>query len=88
LNEKNTVVLGASFDTVEENRAFVEKYDFPYSILCDTDRALGLAYKACAEANDGYPRRITYVISADGIIEQAIETSDPAEQASELLKAL
>jgi peroxiredoxin Q/BCP len=88
LNEKNTVVLGASFDTVEENRAFVEKYDFPYSILCDTDRKLGLAYKACADASDGYPRRITYVISAEGQIEQAIETSDPATQASDLLESL
>ncbi len=88
MNEKNTVVLGASFDTVEENRAFVEKYDFPYSILCDTDRKLGLAYKACADATDGYPRRITYVISAEGQIEQAIETSDPAAQASDLLESL
>ncbi len=82
------VVLGASFDTVEENRAFVEKYEFPYAILCDTDRSLGLSYRACAEASDGYPRRITYVINTEGKIEQAIETSDPAKQASELLEGL
>ena len=80
--------MGASFDTVEENRAFAEKFDFPYPLLCDTDRALGLAYKACEDANDGYARRITYVISPDGAIEQAIETSDPAGQASELLSTL
>ena len=27
---------------------------------------MGLAYKACADASDGYPRRITYVIGAEG----------------------
>ena len=57
-------------------------------MLCDTDRTLGLAYKACEDASDGYARRITYVISSDGKIEQAIETSDPAGQASELLSTL
>ena len=80
--------MGASFDTVEENRAFAEKFDFPYPLLCDTDRAVGLAYKACADASDGYPRRITYVIGAGGDIEQAIETSDPGGQADELLQTL
>jgi len=57
-------------------------------LLCDTDRALGLAYKACEDVSDGYARRITYVISPEGKIEQAIETSDPADQASTLLSAL
>ena len=49
---------------------------------------MGLAYKACADASEGYPRRITYVIGAGGDIEQAIETSDPGGQADELLQAL
>ena len=80
--------MGASFDTVEENRAFAEKFDFPYPLLCDTDRALGLAYKACEDAGDGYARRNTYVISPEGKIEQAIETSDPEGQAAELLSTL
>jgi len=57
-------------------------------LLCDTDRALGLAYKACEDASDGYARRITYVISPEGTIEQAIETSDPAGQAAGLINTL
>ena len=80
--------MGASFDTVEENRAFAEKFDFPYPLLSDTDRALGLAYRACEDASDGYARRITYVINPEGKIEQAIETSDPAGQAAALISTL
>ena len=80
--------MGASFDTVVENCAFAEKFDFPYPLLCDTDRSVGLAYKACADASDGNPRRITYVIGTGVDIEQAIETSDPGGQADELLQTL
>jgi peroxiredoxin Q/BCP len=81
-------VLGASFDTAAENRRFAEEEDFPYPLLCDVDRRLGLAYKACASATDAYPRRITYVIGADGRIEQAITTKDPGAQATEILESL
>jgi peroxiredoxin len=56
--------------------------------LCDVERKLGLAYHACETARDAYPRRITYVIGADGKIEQAIETKDPGGQASELARGL
>lgn len=66
----------------------MEKFDYPYPLLCDTDRAVGLAYKACEDAGDGYARRITYVIGPEGVIEQAIETSDPAGQADAILGSL
>ena len=45
--ENNIVVLGVSFDNVEDNAAFVKKFGFPFTLLCDTDRSLGLAYGAC-----------------------------------------
>ena len=78
-------VFGVSFDTEEGNKAFAEKFDFPFALLCDTSRAMGLAYNACDGAADPYPNRITYVIGADGTIEQAIETKDPGGQADALL---
>jgi peroxiredoxin Q/BCP len=81
-------VLGASFDTVEENAAFAAKKSFPFRLLCDTTRALGLAYGACETANDGYARRITYVVGPDGKIEQAIDTKDPKGQAQAILDSL
>ena len=81
-------VLGVSFDTVEENRAFAEKFDFPFPLLCDTGRALGLAFEACDAPGDTYPRRITYVVGTDGRIEHAIDTRDPGAQAAQLLEVL
>ena len=77
-----------SFDTVQENAAFAAKYEFPYSLLCDTERSLGIAYGACSSKIDPYPNRITYVVGPDGTVEQAIETGDPAAQAAEILASL
>ena len=81
-------VFGVSFDTVEENRAFAEKFDFPFALLSDPRREVGLAYEACEHADDAYARRLTYVIGPDGRIEKAIETKDPGAQAEELLATL
>jgi peroxiredoxin Q/BCP len=65
-----------SFDSVGDNCAFAEKFEFPYQLLCDTDRSMGLAYGACKQADAEYPDRITYVIAADGTIEWAEKVTD------------
>ena len=74
-----------SFDTQDENAAFANKQEFPFRLLCDEKRELGLAFRACESMEDQYPRRITYVISSAETIEKAIETRSPAAQAGELL---
>ena len=81
-------MLGVSFDTQAENKAFADKFDYDFPLLCDTERTVGIAYKAAEHPKDKYARRYTYVIGADGRIEQAIDTKDPGAQASELLQAL
>ena len=77
-----------SFDSQEKNAAFASKHDFPFPLLCDTERKIGLAYKACESAEDQYARRYTYLIGPDGQIEQAIDTKNPGAQASEILTKL
>lgn len=80
-------VLGVSFDTVEENRAFAEKFSFNYPLLCDTDRSLGLAWGACADASAGYAHRISYLIDEDGKIAAAFEEVNPETHPAEVLAA-
>lgn len=81
-------VLGVSFDTPADNKAFAEKFRFPFPLLCDVDRKIGLAYKACDTASEAYAKRFTYVIGPDGKIERAIDTKDPGAQAEALSKSL
>jgi len=78
-------VLGISFDGVEENRVFAEKFAFPYLLLCDVDRSVGLAYGACESVDAGYPARISYLIGPDGRVVRAYPKVDPALHAEQVL---
>jgi peroxiredoxin Q/BCP len=82
------VILGASFDDVDANRAFAEKYGFPFKLLCDADRSIGKAYGALDDAEPGYARRISYLIDRDGTIAKAYATVKPATHHEQVLADL
>jgi peroxiredoxin Q/BCP len=82
------VVLGVSFDSFRENRAFAKKFDFPFLLLSDPESRIALDYHAAVDPDQGYADRITYVIGPDGIILQAYEKVDVKTHAAEILAAL
>ena len=81
-------VLGVSFDTVEENRAFAEKFDFPYPLLCDVDRALGVAYGAAEGTDAQFAKRISYLIDEQGRIRLAYPKVKPDDHLDQVLRDL
>ena len=86
----DAVVLGCSFDPPEEQRAFADKYDFPFSLLPDTTRAIGLAYGAAESSDDQNARRIAYLIDPEGQVAEAHARVDakkyPAQQLASIAK--
>ena len=80
------MILGASFDTQSDNAAFARKLSFPFPLLCDADRSLGLAYGACDDAKAGYAKRISYLIDEQGTILKAYPKVQPADHAEEVLR--
>ena len=78
-------VLGVSFDTIQENAAFAKKFNFPFPLLCDTDRTVGIAYGTCQSVTDSSAKRITYVIDPKGKIKQAFGKVQVANHPEELL---
>lgn len=86
--ERGVVVLGVSFDGAAANKAFAEKFAFPYLLLCDTDRKLGVSYGACDKPGAGHARRISYVIDENGIIAHALLKVDPSTHAAEVLSLI
>lgn len=82
------MILGASFDDIEANRAFAEKYKYPFKLLCDVDRKLGTAYGAADDAEPGYAKRISYLIGPDGVIRKAYATVKPATHHEQVLADL
>lgn len=84
LQEKNTQVFGVSLDNEADNKAFAEKFDFPYPLLCDVGREISMAYQAIQSKDDGYANRITYVIDEQGRIAEAIDQVDTKTHSSDL----
>jgi len=82
------VILGASFDTVQDNADFAEKFQFPFRMLCDTRREIGVAYGACDAATAGSAKRISYVIGPDGTITHVFPKVDAKNHPREVLALL
>ena len=61
---KQVAIFGVSFDTVEENRAFAEKFSFPFPLLSDPDRAVIRAYGVLGPG--GLVRRSIFMVDPGG----------------------
>jgi len=81
-------ILGISFDTVEDNAAFARKFGFNFPCLCDTTRAVGMAYGACDDSKASSAKRITYLIGPDGRIQKVYPKVSAAAHPEEVLKDL
>lgn len=64
-------MIGCSFDSPEESRAFAEKFRFPYPLIPDPEKKIGILYNACDSPKDEYARRIAYLIDPQGRIAEA-----------------
>lgn len=82
------MVLGASFDTVEANSAFRDKFAYPFPLLCDTARELGMAYGACESPDAGHASRVTVVIDGEGKVAKVYPKVDPKSHPAEVLAEL
>ncbi len=85
---KNTKIFGVSLDNEADNKAFAEKFDFTFPLLCDVGREIAMAYHAIQSKDDGYAARITYVIDADGKILEAIDQVDTKTHSTDLCSRL
>ncbi len=81
-------ILGVSFDDVAANAAFAEKFGFNFPLLCDTTRAVGLAYGACDTPKAETAKRISYLIGPDGKVKKAYPKVNAAAHPEEILKDL
>ena len=85
------MILGASFDTPEENKAFAEAQQFSYRLLSDVDKKVGTQYEVTRPADDeraNFALRIAYLIDPEGIIRRAYEVTDVSTFAAQVLDDL
>ena len=85
------MVLGASFDPVDDNRAFAEKFDYPFRLLSDLDEQVGVAYAVRDAGTDkiNFAKRYAYLIGPDGVIVKSYDVGrGTAEFAANVLADL
>ena len=78
-------MLGVSFDSPDRNRRFAEKNALPFRLLSDRDRKLAEAVGA-ARALLPIPKRISYLVGADGLVLKGYPKVDPKTHAGEVLE--
>lgn len=83
-------MLGISFDAVEANLAFRDKFDFPYRLLSDFDEQVGVAYETRDPGTEkvSFAKRLAYLIDPEGVIRKSYEVKDTAGFASAVLADL
>ena len=86
-------MFGISADKPSAQKKFKEKYDLPYSLLADVDKAVVNKYGVLKEKSM-YGRkymgidRTTFVIDPDGKISAIVNGVKPDEHAAAVLAAL
>jgi thioredoxin-dependent peroxiredoxin len=81
-------ILGISFDGIEANRKFAEKYQFNFPLLCDVEKKIGLAYGATDSVDRDAPKRMSFLIGADGKIEKVWPKVSAGAHPGEVLASL
>lgn len=91
LGDHNISIIGVSDDPVAKHAGFAEKYDLPFPLIADTERAVMLAYGAYGPKNM-YGRliqgtkRTTFLIDEQGVIVKVIKKPKTADHAAEIVK--
>ena len=85
------MILGASYDTPEEARAFAEMNGLGFRLVCDVDRSVAAAYQVLRPPGDQYehfPLRVSYLIDPDGVVRKAYVVADVRGHATDILDDL
>ena len=82
------MILGISNDPPKKNKAFQQKFDFPFDLLSDETNATAVAYGAAEDAGAKSHKRISYIIDASGKIQKVYGNVKAAEHPEQVLKDL
>ena len=87
--DKNIKIVGVSADSEAKQKKFVEKYNFPYLMLCDESKEMLKSYKAWGPKKfmgreyEGI-HRISYLIK-NGVIQYVFDKVNTKTHASDVL---
>ncbi|GIV34098.1 MAG: peroxiredoxin [Chitinophagales bacterium] len=93
LKKKGFEVVGVSVDDEKSHKKFAEKYDLPFTLVADVDKAIVNAYGVWGEKTFMGKKymgtnRVTFIIDEGGKIEKIITNVDTSNAARQVLDVL
>jgi thioredoxin-dependent peroxiredoxin len=85
LAKLDTVVIGISTDTIEDQQKFTDKEKLSFPLYADSSKEITKAYGAL-NADRGLANRYTFIIDKDGVIRKVYTTVKPADHPAEVIK--
>ena len=91
LSKAGYILLGVSADTEKAQKNFVDKFDFPFPLLADTEKEVINAFgvwglkKFMGKEYDGIHSK-TFIIDEEGIVERVIDKVKTKEHAAQILE--
>ena len=87
LTQQGVAVIGVSHDDVAAQKAFKEKYRFPFTLIADLDGAVSKAFGVPNYPMTGLAKRQAYLIKDDKIV-WADYSASTDRQAADVLKVI
>jgi len=85
LTKEGVTVIGVSTDSVEAQKAFKEKYHFPFTLIADTDKKIMHAF---GQEGSTHASRQAYLIDKSGKVVWRDIKGSTKQQAADVLAAM
>ncbi|MDA0766874.1 MAG: peroxiredoxin [Verrucomicrobia bacterium] len=87
LTEKGVKVFGVSTDTVEEQKAFAEKFELPFTLLADKEAVVVKKFGVPTMKDDAFASRQAYLFKDGKLVWRDLKASTE-QQAADVLKEI
>ncbi|HVU17364.1 MAG TPA: peroxiredoxin [Candidatus Didemnitutus sp.] len=88
LTKHGVTVIGVSHDTVAAQKAFKDKYSFPFSLIADPDESTSKAFGVPDITGTKLTQRQAYLIDKNGKVVWCDYKAKTTQQAEDVMKAL
>jgi len=82
--KNNISILGVSYDSEHQLKAFKEKYNLDFNLLSDSKKVMGELYDV--NSYHFFAQRKTFLINEDGILVHIIDSVNIDNHADDILK--
>lgn len=81
-------VIGISSDDVDSHQAFAKKYNLPFILLSDSDKAIRKLFGVPSKIFGLLPGRVTYLVDKQGMIQMVFDSLLGMKHVSKMIEKL